>query len=611
MLHSKKKGSRIATRVRTEIHSCSLTLTRKSETGMWPLVEFNASQLKLNLEGCIDAMAGDADMILEAQLYNHESARENVLASSHVVMVMNQLPSELALSISIPKMIDINLTASLIEQLSSHHSNLCKYDCKDKAKYTSKEEYIFTNQTGLDLTIGVGSTNERILHLDPEQDYDQHQANVPSGGTLSLSTTFTMLHASSTLFLGVKGHQLLHKLPLASTKQCLLYKLKPHHPSSTGTCTEPVVEVVMQNQRLRQDITDASSLAKGEDLLDNAVWSPSSTPLAEKSKFDLVWLPPYLEDDPGEYSDLTNTSNKKKGDFLLPNKNWMWLDDWNVEVGKDLGSRNDSDGWSYGTDFECFSKDPRSYEIGDLCRRRRWTRTRAIRSPQGDVEDRALPIVWEVRKEGNTNKIAVHSHLQIHNHTNMALTFFAFSHSWGMDKYIGRAEAEQSLLEIPLQLASATHIRLAIKNESIKSHGTQSLSPRVAECIASERLLMIPTSGYTSDRIIRTSISCDFNADGFYSMKNLHFVLTLKCVDGLVELSIGPALKVVNLLPCLLQCQLGAIESVGQSASKITQTDAISVSAGREGKCLAVNCFLCPNIAVRIPGKLTSGLCLI
>mmetsp|Transcript_18923 Transcript_18923/g.40971 ORF Transcript_18923/g.40971 Transcript_18923/m.40971 type:complete len:1580 (+) Transcript_18923:41-4780(+) len=343
----------------------------------------------------------------------------------------------------------------------------------------------------------------------------------------------------------------------------------------------------MQNERIRPGINDVFSLERGQDLLSSSAWSPVSALMSP------LWLPPYLKDDAYEWSDMTNVINTEKRDFGLPDTNWMWANNWEVEVNGDLGT-NDADGWEYATDFETFSTLPRSYSKGDLCRRRRWTRTRMIKHTTA----RVLPIVWEVGTKEYGSVVKARSRLQIHNHTNMDLSFFAFCYSWNKDEYIGVVSTGVTLC-VPLRIASATHIRLATPQKSQDMHST---TPTIDGFFATEPLMILPT-GFTSNRIIRASILCEQNRDGFLSIKNLHFLLTLKCVCGVVDLHIEPALKVINLLPCQLQCQLGEIGfSARKGTKKISQTEVLELSSGEEGNCLSVDCCLSPHISVRLPG---------
>ena len=179
----------------------------------------------------------------------------------------------------------------------------------------------------------------------------------------------------------------------------------------------------------------------------------------------------------------------------------------------------------------------------------------------------------------------------MHNHTEIDLSFFGFCHSSGKDKYIGRATSGDSIC-VPLELAMCDYISLAIPQKQ-HTHSTTNID----NYFTSDRF-SIQTTAFTSNKIIRACIRSS-------TMRKLHFVLTLKCVEGgVVDLHIDAALTVINLLPCQLECQLREIRSsFNTGARKISQTDIFTIGTGKEMKCLPVDCYQSPHISVRVPGK--------
>ncbi|KAL7553760.1 hypothetical protein ACHAWF_017551 [Thalassiosira exigua] len=611
LLRSKKRGSRIATKIRAELHSCSIIWVRpfKSHIVMRPFIEFSVSQLKVCLEGCIDAMNGEAVMMIGVKCFNPNSGWEDVVQSNQIVVSVDQIPNEVAFLVSIRDVIDANLTQRVIEEISDlDRTNRSIYPDGSK-RFAKKQQTIFTldftNETGIDVVIGMGNQHEENYALDVEHDKGNVHLSVASGEVVSLDSVFASgLNDSCTILsLGASGRQTIHKLPVVpsstSKQRSLLYKWRPSSNWGENDGIEPVVEFVMQNQRLRPDISDISSLDRGQDLLSSIAWSPVSALTSDVSSNDELWLPPYLQDDPPGWSDMANIVGLNKSEIVLPDTNWMWADTWDIDINGDLAA-NDQDGWEYSKDFGAFPPRPRSYQKGDLCRRRRWTRTRIIKPSQECVAlSRVLPMVWELGAGENGHSIKARSHVKLHNHTGVHLSFFGFSHSWDRDSYIGNAAPGNSL-SIPILLASATHLRLAILKKTHRD------SSSIESFFRTERLMILP-SGLTSNRIIRASILCEHrsNDDGFLSIKKLHFLLTLKCAMGIVDLHVDPALKVLNLLPCQCEIQLGEIgfSVVRKASRKIEQTEVLSLGAGKEGCCLSVDCHLGPHIAARLPGQ--------
>ena len=194
------------------------------------------------------------------------------------------------------------------------------------------------------------------------------------------------------------------------------------------------------------------------------------------------------------------------------------------------------------------------------------------------------------------------SHLTFHNKTSMKLSFFGFCISWGNDEFIGCAEPGTSIC-VPIQLASTTHIRLGTPKPNVVQNEFQNLTN---DCFLSDRLMILPT-GNTSNKIIRTSIVCEHDTlrdtYGFLSIKKLHFLLNIKCENGVCDLYVEPVLRVINLLPCQLLCHLGQIvDCSAVKGRKIVQTEEILVPVGQDAKCLSVDCRLKPHISVRLPG---------
>ena len=230
---------------------------------------------------------------------------------------------------------------------------------------------------------------------------------------------------------------------------------------------EPVVEWCMQNQRLRSSTVDMFSLGKGRDLLSSSVWSPEeeyNVDLIDFTQFqgqeapvDLSneeegtgevprqvaspsrksqgfaphrsnWLRPYLKNDSPEWTDMTCILRMARERVMLPDSNWIWVNDWTVDLSGNFGESTDADGWEYQADFETFTRTRRFYERGDSCRRRRWTRTRIVKPPRLDDPNRILKFVWETSRDDQGNfKIEIKSHVTLHNSTDSVLSFFVFS----------------------------------------------------------------------------------------------------------------------------------------------------------------------------------------
>lgn len=266
------------------------------------------------------------------------------------------------------------------------------------------------------------------------------------------------------------------------------------------------------------------------------------------------------------------------------------------------GESTDADGWEYQADFETFTRTRRFYQRGDSCRRRRWTRTRIMRPPRLDDPRRPLKLVWETSRDDRGNyKVEVKSHVTVHNSTGLKLSIFVSSPSWDEEKFAGSIEPSGKA-HIPIALSSALYLRLA-KSRSGK------WSSSVTEYATSDKVMILPT-GYNSNVLVRTCMEL-----GDDSETNLHFLLQIECRRGIVDIHVEPVLRVVNLLPCQLECQLGELLRPSERRQadsrpslplgmkkRVANVETLTIASGKEGKCSAVNPSAKPHLSLRVPG---------
>lgn len=389
--------------------------------------------------------------------------------------------------------------------------------------------------------------------------------------------------------------------------------------------SEPVTDWCMQNQRLRSSVVDINSIPKGRDLLDCSTWTPEDD--SENTDFTLIsgdrkkagsgreravtstaphyrnkanWLKPYLSNDVPEWTDMTCMLSLSRDNVLLPDSKWTWVNDWTVDVSGALGEETDSDGWSYETDFDCFTRKKRHYQRGDSCRRRRWTRTRMIKPPPMNDPQRRLHIVWESAKDdAGCYRVMVRSHVRIFNTTASPLVFFAYTPSWDEDQYIGSCAAGKSL-DVPVLYASTAYMRIG------KRASTQR-KISLSECVYTDRFAVVPTA-HTSSSYLRTSLDLK-DVHG----TTLHYLVELKVTNGMLDIIVDPVFRVKNLLPCQLECRVGQVTLRQKSratpgsrqkrlSAEVTKTETLTVSSGKEDTCSAVSPFRRPHISFRVPG---------
>ena len=432
LMHFKKKGSGIATRIRAELHSFSFVLMHafQSMPGIRPFIDFNARQFKGRLEGCLAALSGELSTCLSLNFFNPVvTSWENAIEPFRVVAAIDQMPNELVVAIASPDMINVNITGIVLSEIVNLQHTRKKastdvgYEPQNfmSSSRVPTRDIDFVNLTGIDLSISDGCAQMM------EYDQKNRQVLVPQGSSISLNSWFIGLDdiAACTLTLSASQRQTIYNLPLApsatSERRIFSHKWRPRIIDFKGSmeskayggecCFEPVNEFVMQNQRIRPSVIDMYSIERGQDLLCSTSWSPESSFSSGNTSAEIhsslnsksLWRSPYLEGDAHEWTDMTCLLQSSKDSFTLPDSNWTWVNDWEIEIDGDLGVGTDADGWEYESDFETFSSLRRFYQRGDSCRRRRWTRTRIMKPLPINDPKRILSIVWEVGKEENGN----------------------------------------------------------------------------------------------------------------------------------------------------------------------------------------------------------------
>ncbi len=271
----------------------------------------------------------------------------------------------------------------------------------------------------------------------------------------------------------------------------------------------------------------------------------------------------------------------------MPDKRWFWVDDWSVDLNGKLGLHTDADGWEYQAEFETFTRSKRAYQRGDACRRQRWTRTRMLRPSKGKDLYRPIKLIWETSNDENGNYlVSLRSNLRVLNKTGAPLSAFLFCPSWDKDELAGTIQPGEHL-DVPVILASAVYMRIAKPPSTPQA--------KIMECLSTDRFLILPKSQESSNSV-RTSM--DLND---VSGTTLYHLVEIKSKGGTVDIIIEPVFRVMNLLPCLLECQVGH-SRVAQGVRSITQTEVLSISTGKEGFCTAVNPWRTPHISLRVPG---------
>lgn len=522
------------------------------------------------------------------------------------------------LSIASITAIKANLTSDLIAGLLALGRDFvpCEYETVKKAQHgghgmanKNVGNVFIKNESGLDFYI---SQLPSIYDDDTDRDIakdDDSLILLRHGNTIVLNLTESDKFDDNLKVVLIPSPDSVHligerkpivniPIPKAGERSSRTFPLFPKQgPMHAKVYIEPVVEWCMQNQRIHSACNNLSCVDIGVDLLSNKIWSPSDRLLVGKKEEH--WLPPYLDGDVNEWTDMTGVLRMERDRVMLPDTKWIWANDWTVETPCGYGDNVDADGWEYAKDFRSFGLKSRFYEEGDNCRRRRWTRTRLMKPPKYDDPDRPLAIVWNCFKDGHGNdNVKLRSPITVSNTTQLDLIIFCCSHSWKNDQLLGCVRAGEELV-VPLHLTCMTHFRISIRlgDEEVVTSSDQYCS--------SDYILAIPSS-VKFETIVRVSVDLnDIVAKELNLPKQVHFTVTMNVVLGCTQIVINPVVRLINLLPCPLQVRFceGAVDgTVDNQEYESCFLDEQSLEVGLEISSIAVDATLNPFVSFRVPG---------
>ena len=635
----KKKGTGIATQVRLELGSSSLVLFRPSASGisLSPLFDFSAKEVKASINGCISALSGEISALFCINYHNAEIAEwEYAIEPFKLHIELEQMPDEVIVDVTTGEHIRANLTSILLSDAVEMNFSVSGASRADPEHSFPKQKSIldpnvpffdlarkehnlyFCNDTGIDLLISAkptvlkGSQNmskadnelipvaagaEILLSLDhfPAGKLPFLVLAVPESGEAVVGKRRNI----SGLGIGVSNEptKSIHSLLPVSDHDILYPEV------------EPVTEWCTENQRLHSTISDVYDLERGVDFLSSCIWSPgdnlySGRPSDRASEsikgtksasppMTGYWVPPFLDEDRSEWTDLTCSNPLYRDQVTLPNDKWVWANEWTVDMNGNYSETTDADGWDYATDFDTFTRVRRFYKRGDFCRRRKWSRTRIFKSPLPDISGRSLPILWETKQRDDGGFLVKASGLvSMYNRTDVKLMVLLSCISWPDEQSIGIVPPGESI-SAPIAMASATHMRLVLLGKG--SDGSRITgADHLEDNGRSDLVIIVPTS-YESSRIQRAFISSREGSDHV----SFHFLVESNTVAGVTEIFIEPVLRVLNLLPCHLSYRVG---ETGKNSPLCEQSGRAELEPGCVSNYCGVNPRNKPHISIRLPG---------
>jgi molybdopterin-binding protein len=172
--------------------------------------------------------------------------------------------------------------------------------------------------------------------------------------------------------------------------------------------TEPIVEEVFENQRYNALLGKWKATAPGGVL-----------------------------QDPHNFTDSHGQGDKDLKNIQLPGDRWEWVQsEWSVDKHAVIGKEIDADGFEYATSFGAFSasRQRRTQQPFDVVRRRKWVRSRILKSSPKDNASRPLVIFWDVDVDVNGFRhIHIRSPMQLINNLPCPLEIMLYGFTSSQD----------------------------------------------------------------------------------------------------------------------------------------------------------------------------------
>jgi hypothetical protein len=332
--------------------------------------------------------------------------------------------------------------------------------------------------------------------------------------------------------------------------------------------TEPIVEEVYENQRY-------NAL--------QAKWKATA--------------PGGLLKDPHNFTDSQGHGDRDLRSVQLPGERWEWVQsDWAVDKHAVVGKEIDADGWEYATGFGAFSasKQRRTQQPFDVVRRRKWVRSRVLKSTPKDNSTRALVLFWDVEiDDSGFRHIHIRSAMQLTNQLPCPLEIMLYgfqnntsdaagsSASRETDAVILDPIQEGQTLSVPLVYSHASFIRFRLCTEA---------DPPLQWSTEYDCRIMSGGRGRTGFSELLKEIHC-FNGSS-ENPQAAFFQGLFKFSDKALTMTCAPFITIYNHLPCdyLFRCALSGNAKTQSQASVNKSGEYGLVAGGGKAKLLMFDC---------------------
>ena len=403
-----------------------------------PLVRLGIDDTIFEVDGFLRDMQGGGSMVLKMDAYNTIVTEwEPLLESWHPMMTVSSDSTDLNLKITSSESLQISITSSFLSCISQ---TLSIWDLMNEHRGEERRavpSLTFSNHLGVPIEIVSSATGESIFYLD--NDYEgaiflNHRSTGDVIADVSNRVSEVVARLPTSVDIIFHSPEMTDRRPLAAiplaSVSCRKYAIETRAESGMNqTACEPVIETIYQYKRYMP--------IKG-------------------------WGDPCLLGDPPAWSNAAGTKELSKSSVALPSEAWEWVGDWMVDTSGRKHGHVDKDGWEYAvnfTDFTATSKRRGVAQAMDYARRRKWIRTRALRSQWNSASSQSMALFWEVLLLDDGSKIInLRSCLQIHNKLPYDVMLQLTSRRWQSPVELGPLLPD-AVLSVPLLFADSDNVR--------------------------------------------------------------------------------------------------------------------------------------------------------
>jgi len=417
-----------------------------------------------------DFMEGEGDLYASADFYNPSlNVWEPILDRWHPKLTIDTAKIGNVFSIRSAHTMQVTVSGAMLKSFLETSSLLQKVQEGEGVDIEREivTEVVVENALGapIELELYDSMSGQLLMTLPPGEALPMPKIS-DKGSDGRRNGPMHMPSAVNLHFCGAFGEQRasLRNLPLYVHKPRLYHLLPKSHSTALSNSKKHRIN---SNTNIAASATastkEESKQAAGKDSNSVVFVEPVEEETFENMRYDpgkQRWATPFIRGDPHEWTDSSCLDKREIDSVTLPRDgHWEWQGRWNVSMAGGVEGVNfDEEGWEYSTAFANFSVSNlgRVFQKNDMARRRRWVRTRILKSAAHGEKLRPMVLHWDVRPLPNgARKVLARSGMQVKNNMPFAVMIVLSYAAWEADVELGPVE-EGGLLHVPLFVSCAT-----------------------------------------------------------------------------------------------------------------------------------------------------------